>query len=59
MSNLKGSLTRDFRLQVFSYISVTGPCVSHWDRFECFRKFAEIIANESLSATPAINEKNF
>ncbi len=33
-----------------------GPQVFHWGRFECFRKFAEIIANECLlpvSLTPA------
>ncbi len=48
---LKWSLLRDFRLQIF-FINLCppGPSVSHWDRFEFFRKFAEIIANECLSA---------
>ncbi len=35
-----------------------GPQVFHWGRFELFRKFAEIYANEYLSpvsTTPAIN----
>jgi hypothetical protein len=35
-----------------------GPQVFHWGRFEFFRKFAEIFANEYLSqvsTTPAIN----
>jgi hypothetical protein len=51
---LKGSLTRDFRLQVFFMNQCPpGPQVFHWGRFEFFRKFAEIFANESL--TPAIN----
>ncbi len=60
---IKGSLTREFRLQVF-FISQWPPglWVSHWDRFEFFRKFAEIIANECLSpvsTTPAKKDKNF
>jgi hypothetical protein len=54
---VKGSLTRDFRLQVF-FINQCPPglCVSHWDLFEFFRKFVEIFVNEGLSAvstTPA------
>ncbi len=39
-----------------------GLWVSHWDRFKFFQKFAEIIANEYLSAvstTPAKKDKNF
>ncbi len=47
----KGSLTRDFRLQVYSINRCPpAPWVSHWDRFELIRKFAEIIGNECLSA---------
>jgi hypothetical protein len=37
-----------------------GPQVFHWGRFEFFRNFAEIFANEYLSpvsTTPAINKK--
>ncbi len=56
---LKGSLTRDFRLQVsFMNQWPPGPQVFHWGRFEFFQKFAEIFANEYLSPvslTPAIN----
>jgi hypothetical protein len=36
----------------------SGPQVFHWGRFEFFRKFSEIFANEYLSPvllTPAIN----
>ncbi len=57
--NLKGSLTRDFRLQVFFMNQCPpGPQVIQWGCFEFFRKFAEIFANEYLSpvsTTPAIN----
>jgi hypothetical protein len=44
----KGSLTRDFRLQV-SYMNQCppGPQVFHWGRFEFFRKFVEIFANDT------------
>jgi hypothetical protein len=56
---LKGSLTRDFRLQVFFMNQCPpGPQVFHWGHLELFLKFAEIFANESLSPvslTPAIN----
>ncbi len=59
----KGSMKRDFRLQVFFKNQCPpGLSVSNWDRFEFFRKFAEIIANECLSAvstTPAKKDKNF
>ncbi len=42
----KGSLTRDFWLQVFFMNQCPpGPQVFHWGRFEFFRKFAEIFAN--------------
>ncbi len=57
--SFKGSLTRDFRLQVsFMNQCPPGPQVFRWGRFEFFRKFAEIFANEYLSPvslTPAIN----
>ena len=60
---VKGSLTRDFRLQVFFINQCpSGPWVSHWDHFKFFRKFPEIFVNECLSAvstTPAKKEKNF
>jgi hypothetical protein len=46
----KGSLTRDFRLQVFFMNQCPpGPQVFHWGRFEFFQKFGEILANEYLS----------
>jgi hypothetical protein len=52
---IKGSLTRDFRLQVFFMNQCPpGPQVFHRGRFEFFRKFA----NEYLSPvslTPSIN----
>ncbi len=62
LEHLKGSLTRDFRLQVF-FINQCPPglWVSHWDHFEFVRKFAEIFANKCLSAvstTPAKKDKN-
>jgi hypothetical protein len=45
----KGSLTRDFRLQVFFMNQCPpGPQVFQWGRFEFFRKFAEIFANETV-----------
>ncbi len=56
---IKGSLTRDFRLRVFFMNQCPpGSQVFHWGRFEFFRKFAEIFANEYMSpvsTTPAIN----
>ncbi len=63
INGFKGSLTRDFRLQVF-FINQCPPglWVSHWDHFKFFRKFVEIFVNECLSAvstTPAIKDKNF
>ncbi len=58
---IKGSLTRDFLPQVFFVNQCPpGPLVCHWDRFDFFRKFAEIIANvccSAVSTTPAIKEK--
>ncbi len=43
---VKGSLTRDFRLQVFFMNQCPpGPQVFRWCLFEFFRKFAEIFAN--------------
>ncbi len=54
----KGSLTRDFRLQVFFMNQFPpGPQVFHWGCFEFFRKFAEIFPHVCLSPvsmTPAI-----
>ncbi len=62
-ATLKGSLTRDFRLQVFCINQCTpGLWVSHWDHFKFFRKFVEIFVKEYLSAvstTPAKKDKNF
>ncbi len=58
---LKGSLTRDFRLQVFFVNQCPpGPWIWIWDRFDFFRKFAEIIANgccSAVSTTPAIKRE--
>ncbi len=64
VKKIKGSLTRDFRLQVFFVNQCPpGPWLCHYDRFDFFsRKFVEIIENECLSAvstTPAIKEKYF
>jgi hypothetical protein len=57
--SFKWSLTRDFRLQVFFMNQCPpGPQVFRWGRFEFFRKFAEMFANEYLSPvsmTTAIN----
>ena len=60
---LKGTVSRDFLLLVF-FMNQFPPRsrVFHLDHFEFFRKFAEIFANECLSAvttTPAKKEKNF
>jgi hypothetical protein len=51
---LKGVWHEIFDFRFFSWISPPGPQVFHWGRFEFFRKYAEIFANEYLS-TPAIN----
>ncbi len=57
--SFKGSLTRDFWLQVFFMNQCPpGPQVHHWGRFAFFLKFAEIIANKCfspVSTTPAIS----
>jgi hypothetical protein len=54
---LKGSLTRDFWLQVFSRISfLSGPWVSYWGHFEFLRKFVEIFATSCLS--PVRHQRN-
>ncbi len=56
--SVKGSLTRDFQLQVFFMNQCPlGPWVLPWGRFEFFRKFAKIFLNKCLSpvsTTPAI-----
>ncbi len=53
--NLKGSLTRDFRLQVFfMHQCPPGPQVFHWSHIEFFRKFTEIFANYCLSPVSTI-----
>jgi hypothetical protein len=56
---VKGSLTRDFRLQVFFMNQCPpDPRVFSWGRVDFFRKFAEIFAKEWLllvSTMPAIN----
>jgi len=58
-TGFKGSLTRDFRIQVFFMNQCPpGPQVFHWSHFAFFRKFAEIFANYFLSpvsTTPVIN----
>jgi hypothetical protein len=61
--SFKVSLTRDFWLQVF-FINQCPPglWVSRWDHFKFFQKFAEIFANECLSAvsmTPTKKNTNF
>ncbi len=56
---VNGSLTRDFRTLVFFMNQCPpGTQVFQWGRFEFFRTFAEIFANECLSqvsTTPAIS----
>ncbi len=58
---LKGTVSRDFSLLVFFINQFSpSPRVSQ-DRFEFFRKFAEIFAAQGLppvSTTPVANEKN-
>ncbi len=55
---LQGSLTKDFRLQVFFLNQFpAGPWVPHWGYCEFLRKFAEIFTTLCLSLitmTPAI-----
>ncbi len=56
---VKGSLTRDFRLQVFFMNQCPlGLRVLPWGSFEFFRKFSKIFSNECLSpvsTTPMIS----
>jgi hypothetical protein len=56
---LKGTVSRDFLLLVFFMNQFPpSPRVSHLDRFEFFRKFAEIFASKSappVSTTPVAN----
>ncbi len=57
----KGTVPRDFRLQVYESVSPK-PLSIPLDRFEFFRKFAEIIAAQGappVSLTPAASEKIF
>ncbi len=58
----KGTVSRDFSLLVFFINQFPpSPRVSHQDRFEFFRKFAEIFAAQGLppvSTTPVANGKN-
>jgi hypothetical protein len=61
----KGSLTRDFRLQVFFMNQCPpGPQVFHWSPFEFFRKFVRysrinvlspVISCSAVSTTPGKN----
>ena len=55
----KGTVSRDFLLLVFCMHQFPpSPRVFHLDRFEFFRKFAEIIASQGappVSTTPAAN----
>jgi hypothetical protein len=55
----KGTVSRDFLLLVFFMNQFPpSPRVFHLDRFEFFRKFAEIFASEGappVSATPVAN----
>ncbi len=59
---LKGSLTRDFQLLLFTNQYPPWPWIYYWSRFEFLRKFANIlesIGSSPVSRTPAINDKNF
>jgi hypothetical protein len=57
---LKGSLTRDFGLQVFFMNHCPpGPQVFHGGRFEFFRKFAEIFDIECSSPVNDTGDKLF
>jgi hypothetical protein len=55
----KGTVSRDFLLLVFFMNQFPpSPIVSHQDRFEFFRKFAEIFASKGappVSMTPVAN----
>jgi hypothetical protein len=56
---LKGTVSRDFLLLVFLMNQFPpSPRVLHWDRFELFRKFAEMLASHGappVSTTPVAN----
>ncbi len=58
-SDLKGTVSRDFLLLVFFMNQFPpSPRVFHLDRFEFFRKFAEIFASQGappVSTTPVAN----
>ncbi len=58
-AQLKGTVSRDFLLPVFFMNQFPpSPRVSHLDRFELFRKFAEIFASQGapqVSTTPVAN----
>jgi hypothetical protein len=54
---VKGTVSRDFLLLVF-FMNTPRPRVLHLDRFEFFRKFAEIYASQGappVSTTPVAN----
>jgi hypothetical protein len=59
LSNVKGTVSQDFLLLVFLMNQLPpSPRVLRYDRFEFFRKFAEIIASQGaplVSTTPAAN----
>jgi len=59
LKKLKGTVSRDFLLLVFFMNQFPpSPRVLHLDRFEFFRKFAEIFANQGappVSTTPVAN----
>jgi hypothetical protein len=59
---LKGTVSRDFLLLVFFMIQFPpSPRVFHLDRFEFFRKFADIFASQGappVSTTPVVNNAN-
>jgi hypothetical protein len=61
-AKIKGTVSRDFLLLVlFMNQFPPSPRVFHEDRFEFFRKFAEIFAAQGLppvSLTPVANGKN-
>ncbi len=56
--SLEGTVSRDFLLLVFFMNKFPpSPRVSHWDRFEFFRKFAEIFASQG--APPVANCRRY
>ncbi len=59
-NDVKGSVTRDFRLQIFHNSASPGPLSIPLGSFQIFQIFPEKIANEGLSAvstTPAKKDK--